>query len=436
MLPSSKNIARNIGIFGGAQAFSVLAAFVRTKAAAVFVGSAGLGLSSMYNTIATFCSTLSGLGLSFGGVKYLSEVFATGDHDKLTETVSKLRGLGMICAVVGVVLTIVLSPLFSLFYYGDMVHLLEFSVLFLLVVATILSGIELAVLKACQKIRYMAYSFIWAALVSVAISVPFYVFAGAEGVLWAVVISGVTETLSSIYFGHKAVATPVSVIYIFKRYSMASLLAGNRPLISLGLAFLAGGLIASGSEIVLQSFFSAQSFSELGLYKAGYQLSISYVGMIFTAVSNDFYPRLSAVSNSIADRNTLIVRQIKVLSMITVPLVGLFIVLVPFLLPLLYDQAFMPVCRMVQIASLSIIVKSVSMPLNYMPLSLGKPKDYLLLEGAFWILLVPLVMIGYNKGGLDGAGWAILICHIIELVYVLAFCRFRYLFLSPKADRL
>ena len=100
--------------------------------------------------------------------------------------------------------------------------------------------------------------------------------------------------------------------------------------------------------------------------------------------------------------------------------------LVPYILPILFDNTFNPVSRMVQIASLSIIVKSVTMPLNFLPLSLGKSLDYLCLEGAFWILLVPLVILGFAYGGLDGTGIAILLCHVIELVYVILFCRIRY----------
>ena len=71
MIPNSKTIAKNVGIFGGAQVFSVLAALIRTKFAAVFIGTAGVGLSAVYNTVVTFYSNVEGLGLSFSGVKHL-----------------------------------------------------------------------------------------------------------------------------------------------------------------------------------------------------------------------------------------------------------------------------------------------------------------------------------------------------------------------------
>lgn len=420
MLPSNKSIARNVGIFGGAQAFSVLAALIRTKVAAVMIGTTGVGLSAIYNTVVNFFSTLAGMGLSFSGVKYLSEVYASGDKDALEKEIGQLRKLGLICSAIGLVLSLVFSPILSIMYFGNMSETMSFVALSVFVVATIISGIEMAILKACQKVRYLAISLIWTAIVSVAVSVPFYIFMGAEGVIWAVVVSGFVGVFASVWYGAKVSPWKNNTEHSTQHIAQ---------LLTLGAAFLGGGLIASGAEMAIQGYFSAMaSMAILGLYKAGYQLSITYTGMIFTAVSNDFYPRLSAVNKNLEERNMLISRQIRVLLYITTPLVIVFVLLVPYILPILFDDTFNPVCRMVQIAAISIIVKSVTMPLNFLPLSLGKSLDYLILEGAFWIIMVPLVIFGYKFWGLTGTGAAILLCHVIELIYAYLFCRTKYQF--------
>ncbi|MEE1082091.1 MAG: oligosaccharide flippase family protein [Bacteroidales bacterium] len=428
MIPNSKTIAKNVGIFGGAQVFSVLAALIRTKFAAVFIGTAGVGLSAVYNTVVTFYSNVAGLGLSFSGVKHLSEVYAQGDKDSFCEEVARLRTLGLLGAIGGFFLSLVFAPVLSYFYFEDWSQTLPFALLSFFIAVNIFAGVELAVLKSMQKTRSLAMSAIWLAVVSVVFSVPFYVFCGVRGVIWAVMISGISGALITIWLGHRAIGLGIaSPLVNMHKQSIAELLRHSRPVIVLGIAFLLGGVVASGSEMIIQGYLSAtSSLSVLGLYKAGYQLSITYTGMIFTAVSNDFYPRLSAVNSNINERNILISRQIMVLLFFTVPLVALFVLLVPYILPILFDDTFNPVSRMVQIASLSIIVKSVTMPLNFLPLSLGKSLDYLCLEGVFWLLLVPLVILGFAYWGLDGTGMAILLCHLIELLYVILFCRIRY----------
>ena len=428
MVPNSKTIAKNIGIFGGAQAFSVLAALIRTKFAAVFIGTAGVGLSAIYITVVTFFSNIAGLGLSFSGVKYLSEVFAIGDMEALKTEVEKLRTLGMLGAICGFVLSLVFSPLISYIYFGNLSHSLWFAFLSIFIAVNIYASVELAVLKAMQKVRRLALSSIWMAVVSVFFSVPFYVLYGIHGVMWAVMTSGLAGVLITIYLGHQTMSLKVaSPFRLLGWQKVWQIVRQSKPVIILGTAFLLGGVIASGADMAIQSYISAMaSLSVLGLYKAGYQLSITYTGMIFTAVNNDFYPRLAAINKNISERNTLVSRQIKVLLLITIPLVLLLILLVPYLLPILFNNTFIPVCRMVQIASLSIIIKSVTMPLNFLPLSLGKSIDYLCLEGSFWIILIPLVISGFSLYGLDGAGIAILLCHIIELIYVVIFCKIRY----------
>lgn len=428
MLPSSKTIARNIGIFGGAQAFSVLAALIRTKVAAVFIGTTGVGVSAIYNSAVNFYSNIAGFGLSFSGVKYISEIYANGDGDALRSEVGKLRSLGLLGAAIGVALSVITAPLLSYIFFGGLSHMLHFAALSVFIAINILAGVEMAVLKSMQEVRALALSAIWMAITSIMASIPAYVLWGVDGVLWAVLISGSAGALVPLKYGYNALSlkeTPL--VSLFSYSNMARLVAGSKPLIVLGFAFLLGGVIASGAEMAIQAYLSSiASLSIVGLYKAGYQLSIYYTGMIFTAVNNDFYPRLSAVNGNTLERNVLISRQIRVLVCITTPLVFLFVLLIPYILPVLFDNTFNPVCGMVQVAAFSIIVKSVSMPLNFLPLSLGKSLDYLLLEGAFWIMLVPLVIIGYEIDGLDGIGMAILLCHIIELIYVLIFCRIKY----------
>lgn len=422
---SSKRIAKNVGIFGGAQAFSVFAALVRNKVAAETIGSAAVGFGAIYNTAVTFISNFSGLGLSFSGIKHLSEIYAKDDHLLLEKEVANLRRLGLLCAFVGFCLTILFSPLISRIYFGDIRHSLQFSALSLFVVTTILSGIELAILRACQRIRHLAIALIWSAFVSIAVSVPLYILKGIEGVFYAVLISGVLESVLSFYFGNKTVRYSATEIWNFSKSQLFS--PETRNMVSLGVAFLIGGVIASGAEMTIQSYItSVASVAVLGLYRAGYQLSISYTGMIFTAVNNDYYPRLSALSDSVSNRNILINRQIKVLLCITIPLVMVFVLLVPYLLPLLFNDTFNPVCHMVQIAALSIIIKSVTMPLNFLPLALGKPKDYLILEGSFWVLMVFCVIFGFRIYGLTGTGIGILLCHFIELLYVYIYDKVKY----------
>ena len=45
------------------------------------------------------------------------------------------------------------------------------------------------------------------------------------------------------------------------------------------------------------------SEADVGMYSAGYLLTVTYASIIFTAMETDFFPRLSAVNNDIQQAN-------------------------------------------------------------------------------------------------------------------------------------
>lgn len=198
-------------------------------------------------------------------------------------------------------------------------------------------------------------------------------------------------------------------------------------MILLGLAFVGSGVMASGSELLIQSFFATSaSLSMLGLYRAGFQLGVTYPGTIFTAISNDFYPRLSAANRDKNLRNLLVNRQIYSLLWIVLPLTIIFIVIIPYLVPLLFSDEFLIVIPMVRMMALALPFKAMTLPIGCLPLALGKSLHFFMLELISWTLFILFVLLGYRHGGLLGAGIGIALSQWVDLPIVWLFCRKHY----------
>ncbi len=90
-VPSYRSIVKGAGIFGAAKAVNILTALVRTKFAAVLLGTAGVGLNALFNTVQLFMNQLLGLGLSTGSVKTLSEAYSTHDLAFVDRHVTRVR---------------------------------------------------------------------------------------------------------------------------------------------------------------------------------------------------------------------------------------------------------------------------------------------------------------------------------------------------------
>lgn len=403
--PSSRTLAKAIAVFGGAQSFSVLAAVVRVKFAALYIGAMGVGLAALYGTLTNLLSTLMGFGLANSSVPALCQV--QGEEQR--RLVARLRLVGCLLAVLSIPVTLVVASFYSA----------EARWVTLPVAAMVLQSVEMAVLKSLQARRALTYSLAVTALLSVVLTIPFYVTMGVQGVIWAVSSTMALSALYTCWLGYRACDVRPDLGEL-----NGALWGKVRPMFVLGAAFLVSGVLAQGVDLLNQTCLEAvASLATVGLYKAGYQLAVTYTGMIFTAIANDFFPRLSKLAHDVVARNRLIRKQVRVLLMIVVPIIALFIVLVPWLVPLLFSDEFLPVVPMVRIAALSIIVKAIYMPMGYLPVALGRSWHFLILETVSWALLAIGVLWGFHLGGLTGVGIGLLASNLIDLVFVWSFCR-------------
>ena len=421
-IPTYKQLVKNLTIFGGSQVFTVIAAIVRNKCAAEIIGPLAVGLNSLYLTVVNFVSSLSGMGVNVSAVRSVSECYERGGEE-LEQEIYKVRKTGMLLGSLGALIVLLLSPVFSWLYFGDTSHTWQFLTLSVVVFLIVVSGIETAIMKATRHVKSIATTMIASAFVSVVTIVPLYLWLGAEGVIWAFVSSSVVSCSIIIAVGYRQNRQ--------KSFGMGwkELIKTMSPVIMLGMAYVASGVVDSGLELGMQTYFEyVAGLSFLGLFRSGYQMGVTYTGMIFTAVGNDYFPRLSAICNDEVERNILVRKQIKVLLAVTTPLVIMFIIFVPWIVPLLYSHAFDPIMTMVRWSSLSIIAKSVSLPMNYIPLVMGKSKHYLLLESFSCVTKTVMIVAGYHLGGFDGIGIGILASHIIDIVVLLLFCKKKYNF--------
>lgn len=408
--PSNKTLAKAIAVFGGAQAFSVLAAVVRVKFAAIYVGAAGVGLAALYGTLTNLISTLMGFGLVNSSVPSLCQA----EEAEQRALVARLRLVGCVLAVLSVPITLAVGAFYSA----------ETLWLAIPVSVSVLSGIEMGVMKALKATRRLASSLMVSALISVAMTVPFYVLMGMQGVIYAIVLTMTLSPLYACWLGYRT----CDALPDWSELNRA-LWPKVRPLFQLGAAFLVSGVLVYGVDLLCQTWLSQQaSLATVGLYKAGYQLAVTYTGMIFTAIANDFFPRLSSVATDADARNRLIGQQVRVLLMIVVPLILVFVILVPWIVPLLFSDEFLPVIPMVRVAAFSVIVKAVYMPIGYLPVALGKSWHFLLLESVSWTVLALGVLLGYQLGGLTGIGYGLLLSNVFDLMFVWLFCRRAYAF--------
>lgn len=434
-IPSGKFLAKMMFIFGGAQVVTILATLVRSKVAALTIGSVGMGLSALFLSISGLMNNLFNLGLPDSGVQTLSKVCSAGDRQRINETIGLIRLWGVMTAVAAMLFTLITAPLLCKIYFHSFTsHLQEMMLLSLVPACTIIAALENAILKSLHRHRLLTYSIAVAAILTVLVSIPLYCFVGMDAIIHVIVITSVMVMLQTLFFSYKANSTvPTFKCFLKGEHSFIQtfreLWVKSRTMIMLGVALVITGVGSMGADLLIQMYITTVStLTILGLYKVGYQFSITYPAMIFSAVTNDYYPRLASLENDIPSRNLLVTRQTIVLLTNVVPCIIVFIVVLPWIVPLLLSSEFLDIVPMIRIGVLSIIVRCLGLPVCFMPLALGKKWDFVIMELCSYTVFVLFVLLGFHFGALMGVAVAIVATNIFDYVYGICLCRYKYAF--------
>jgi len=413
------HVLKFTGVFGGVQGLNVLVGLVRNKFVALLLGPDGMGLVSLFNTTVQLISQATHLGISVSAVKHISEYYDAGDTEKAAHYVKVVRGWCLLTALLGMLVCVVAGPFLSntTFSWGD--HTLHFVLLAPAVGMIAITGGETAILKGQRKLGALALVQIVAALASLVIAIPIYYFFWQAGIVPVIVLMAFVTMCATLRFSLR--------IFPLQIRGARGILGEGMGMIRLGVAFTLAGIVGSGAEMFIRSFLNVTgSLDAVGLYNAGYMITITYAGLVFAAMESDYFPRLSAVNQDIEATNNMVNKQTEVSVLTIAPLLTSLIIFLPVLIPLLLSSQFLPIVAMTQVAALAMFFKAMTLPVAYITLARGLSITYFMLESAYYVALVVLIMVGYRHWGIWGTGLAITLAHLVEFLIINGYARWRY----------
>lgn len=416
---SYAHILKYTGLFGGVQGLGILVGLVRNKCVALLLGPDGMGLVSLFNSTVSFVSNSTNFGLPMSAVRTVSEEYSRGDSATLTHAVSVVRLWCFASAVLGTLVCLLLSPLLSWFTFSWNGHTLHFILLSPVVGLTAITGGELAILKAMRHLRNLASISVINMLTSLALSVPVYYFFRSKAIVPLLVLLALVQMATTIAYSFKVCPPSWAV--------SRQLWRDGFGMIKIGLAFVAAGVIDAGAEFLIRSYLNnVAQIGMVGLYNAGFMVSMTYVGLVFSAMETDYFPRLSGVNNLGVTFRTTVSRQIEVMLLLISPLLVAFMVSLPVLVPLLFSDKFLPIIDMVRIVILAMYFRALKLPVQYVPLAKGDSKSYMILEAVSECCILVGVVTLFSLYGLTGAGIGLFLASLCDLIVTFAYARWRY----------
>lgn len=391
----TRKVLSAMGVFGTVEILSMLCAVVRTKLVALWVGAAGIGLIGLYSTAIELLSALSQLSLRTTAVRDISAT-PPSLREKMIAVVAHY---GNRLALAGVLLTILCSPLLSMATFGDTDHILPFILISLAVGCNTIVAARSAIMQGRRQLTAIAKASSIAAVMSLAAAVPMvWLWRLSAIVPVLLVYSGVTLVvyLACSRTGQLSEALPSRP----QRRAMA------RDMLRLGVYLTVSGVVTWLVSYLVMSWINRRGGEELmGLYQAGYTISVRYVGIVFTALSLEYFPRLSAAFVGGMRRGELMLRhEILIALYVVTALCALMIPLSPIILQTLYSPRFVSVAPMIAFAAPGVALRAISWAMGFVILARGSGRLFLFTEVASALISIVAVMGGYELGGLAGLG--------------------------------
>ena len=422
---SYSHILKYTSIFGGVQGLVILIGMVRNKLIALLLGPQGMGLMALFNSTVRLISDTTGLGLGMSAVRELSRLYDEEHHEELKSRIELIRSWSLITACLGFVLCVVLSPLINHYTFSWGNHTLHFMLLAPIIALTALSAGELSILKSTRKLRRLAEISIYGVLCALATSVPLYYIFGESAIVPSLIIIALSQFIITITYSFH--------YYPYRVHFDSATFSEAKPMLRLGISFLGAGIMGSGSDFIVRSFLNYEgSLDDVGLYNAGYMITMTYAGVIFSAMETDYFPRLSSVNNNVEERNLLVNRQLEVSLLLISPLLILLMSILPIALPLLYSDAFLAVLPMVKVAIFAMFMRSLELPVAYITLSRGDSKAFFLLETTYYLLFIMMFWLGYKYAYLFGVGLGLVVTGLLFNIILYAFAYQKYSFCISK----
>ncbi|MBP6063871.1 MAG: oligosaccharide flippase family protein [Bacteroidales bacterium] len=410
---SYRSIFKATSLFGGVQAMQILLNLVRVKFIAVILGAVGMGLNTMFSSTISLISNLAGLRLNNSAVREISRAKETGDSVTLSKTVITLKRWLYVSSIIGFVLVILLSPLLSRLSFNSSNYTVAFIFLSLMVIFNTLSMGNASIMQGMRNLKKFALYSLTGSAVSLILSVPLYFLFGIKAIVPALVASSLITYLFSRFYVSSIKTAPVKI-------SWKESYVSGRGMVKLGVLMLTSSSIGSMVNYLVNLYIiNRGSVVDLGLYQAGTSVVSQSVGLIFTAMVVDYYPRLAAICDNKEKANEMVNQQTEIALLIAIPVLSIIMIAAPVIIRILWTREYLVIADFMRILSLAMVFKVPGYSIGFLLVAKGDKKAFFYVEALFAnISLLIACVVGYRLNGLTGLAWGYIVMHVCYFLLV------------------
>lgn len=399
-------------LFSGVQIYQIIIRIIKSKFVALFIGPAGMGIQSLLHSTTETISAATNLGLKTSSVKTISAANREGNQETIAKTTVALRRLIWITGIVGLLVCALLAPLWSNLSFGNNNYIWSFVGVSLVILFEQLNSGELALLQGMQEKKKLARANLIGQTINAVVTIPLYYFFGLKAIVAALVLGAFISYVISSFYARKVSVQRIQMTW-HETFSV------GREMVKLGFFLSLQYLMSTMVMLIVRNYVSGiGGVEEVGLYSAGTVIVTTYIGLVFTAIATDYYPRLAATRDNTEMREA-VHTQAELTTLLLAPLAVAFIVFCKPVIILLYSSKFLPIEHMMYWSIGAVLTQAMGWAVSYTLLAKAKPSVFFLNELVSMVWGLPIKLIGYRIWGLTGFGMATLVSYALYIIQVL-----------------
>lgn len=417
--PATRGVVRALGLLGSAQGVGMLCSLIRNKLIALWIGPSGIALAGILNSALEMTGALAQQGIRTSAV---GEAAAAAHTPRMPRIAAVIDNCGMLVGIAGAAVMLLLAPWLSHLSFGGYGYTWAFVIIAAAVALNAFIASRQAIAQATGSLSRIASASLTGSVAGLLLSVPLIYFLRLDGLPWVIVVySAVT---AAAYLWPRLRIDGMRL----PRVGLRDTLRESSHLLRLGVWLALSSAIDWGVSYIFLSWLNAHGGdTATGLYQSGYAVAVRYVGVLFSAIAMEFYPRLSTrVNRSMRHPALLIAHETGVVLRIAVPAVALIILLGRYVMTILYSSDFAGAATFMSLAAAATPLRALSWCTAFLIIARGDGHIYMLVELVSGIICLALSISGYLFLGLTGIGIGFVIWYMLYSLIVVTVTRSRY----------
>lgn len=417
---SYRQIMKATSIFGGVQFINIIIQIIRSKAIAILLGPGGMGIMGLLTATTGFIGNLTNFGLGTSAVKEIAAALGTNSPSRIATVINVIRKMVWITGLLGLLTTLLLSPLLSQITFGNSEYTLAFAWISITLLFNQLSSGQLVLLQGLRKLKYLAKANLFGSFMGLFVTLPMYYFWGINGIVPGIIGASLLSMILSWFYSRKIEVESIKL-------TNNQIYSEGKNMLKLGFIINLSLLFSVAAAYLVRIFIShTGGIEQVGLYNSGFTIINTYVSLIFNAMGTDYFPRLASIAEDNKKCNQTVNQQIEIGMLIMAPILLILIVFIDWAILILYSKQFIPVREMIYLAALGMFFKAPSWAIAFIFLAKGESKIFFKTELISNFLLVILNSVGYYLGGFSGLGLSFLVYYLFYLLLVFWISKVKY----------